>query len=128
MLCARVGIMGAGQMYAIGTQARIREIYSKSFEIKLQTNSVQSASILYANLERYFGRVLVSAKNGCHISFEISNDYQTNGGVSLADLFVILEGMKVNQGVAFYEVSHTSLDQLFIQIINAHGSGKREQS
>lgn len=112
ILCARIGIMAKGTLRCIGGQIRLKELYGRGFKITFacRPENVDRASAYIASL------LPSTAKRLDAFVTSESWEFETSPGL-IQRLFEEIEAHKHEHGIDDWGLSQTSLEEVFLRII-----------
>lgn len=112
ILCARIGIMAKGTLRCIGGQIRLKELYGRGFKITFacRPENVDRASAYIASL------LPSTAKRLDSFVTSESWEFETSPGL-IQRLFEEIEAHKHEHGIDDWGLSQTSLEEVFLRII-----------
>ncbi|KAK9711761.1 hypothetical protein K7432_007587 [Basidiobolus ranarum] len=117
-LCDRIGITVNGQLAALGTPQRLKNVYGKGYKINLRTKTTSTIDQIihevFQRFENKGNRVRLIRRLGCNLEFEIE-------GSTLGGLFQFLQEVKDPLEVVDYAVAQTTLAQVFVEFAKQQG-------
>ena len=125
ILANKVGIMIQGRLVCYGNNNHIKNKFSNGyqFDIKLNGNVNQNRIEYITNKLNYiFGDVILLEQYMNVVRYEISNKYN-----NISDCFIKMEKIKNDLGINNYSISHTTLEQIFMKLVNnAHNNNNND--
>jgi len=121
-LCDRVGIMTFGQMRTLGTPTELRLRFDQGYKLMVAVDisdasyEAQAEAFVLSILPR---ARLVDAINGVR-SYLVPKE-----GVVMSSVFEGMVGECKNHHIKDWGLSHTTLEEVFLQIVQAHGDAAR---
>jgi len=124
-LAQRAGIM-ASKMLALGTTAALRKKHGDAYYVHLIHAEAPHTSA--EEMERVRQWVLTNVPYAetedrtyhGQLRFSVPTSGARSGGLGISGLFNLLEAHKQALGFAYYSVSPTTLDQVFLNVVNKH--------
>eukprot|EP01029_Cantina_marsupialis_P023801 TRINITY_DN5_c0_g1_i12.p1 TRINITY_DN5_c0_g1~~TRINITY_DN5_c0_g1_i12.p1 ORF type:complete len:1875 (-),score=657.68 TRINITY_DN5_c0_g1_i12:220-5844(-) len=110
-LCTRVGIMATGSMRCIGTPLHLKAKFGSGYQLKVNL-AKGSSDIKLSD----FLRSLCEASTIVY-SFGDSRTYRIPAQISVAELFKVMDERMQDLNVKEWSISHTSLDEVFVNIV-----------
>jgi ABC-type multidrug transport system ATPase subunit len=123
-LCDRVGIMVSGKLRCIGSIQHLKAKYGKGYklDIKLRDSLESSNQEELKNLiEKCFKGACLEEEFPLFLKYEIPST-----DCSLANIFGIIESKKVEFEIEDYNISQTSLEQIFLSIVKSYDKQYQE--
>ncbi|RKP06539.1 P-loop containing nucleoside triphosphate hydrolase protein, partial [Thamnocephalis sphaerospora] len=113
VLCSRIGIMAKGALRCFGSVPHLKDVYGKGFRVSL-TGSAERLPAACRFLESLLPQGWISID-----SFTTSALYEFKPSAdTLSTLFETLEARKEEFGIEDWGISQTSLEEVFLRIVN----------
>jgi ABC-type multidrug transport system ATPase subunit len=116
-LCQRIGVLVKGELRALGTSQHLKTRFGQGFQVQLNVSKgaeERAMALIRGTFERVeliesVGGVLKLRCGGVAGSSETS--------ASCGRIFTMLESKRVEAGIVDYAVSQTTLEQIFISLV-----------
>jgi len=126
-LCHRLGIMVDGQLRCLGTPQHLKSRFGHGYQLDVtfaQNESTTQKDELRTNAQAELGRhfnVSLLESNQNRATFQLGFDLENEGGMTLAEMFRLLESLKEKLSIVSYGLNQTTLDQIFVRMARQHG-------
>ncbi|KAG0321451.1 hypothetical protein BGZ99_003922 [Dissophora globulifera] len=112
VLCAKIGIMAKGTLRCVGNQIRLKELYGRGFKITFASSPENTE-----RASQYISSLLPeNAKRLDSFVTSESWEFETTPGL-IQRLFEEIEAHKHEHGIDDWGLSQTSLEEVFLRII-----------
>jgi len=117
-LCTRIAIMHKGRLQCIGNQLTLKSKYGDGYKLIIHTVKGQgSAANDHAATDAFVReRVCAAATRTSHIGNSVSY-VMPRGSVDIAAVFTVLEGNKAAGAILDYGLSQTTLEDVFVNVV-----------
>lgn len=116
-LCDRVGIMVSGKLRCIGSIQYLKSKFGKGYklDIKLKDGVLNTNDKTKAFIESNFPGACLEEEYPLFLKFEIPSNES-----SLTKIFKLIEENKSSLEIEDYNISQTSLEQIFLSVVKKH--------
>jgi ATP-binding cassette subfamily A (ABC1) protein 3 len=117
-LCDRVGIMVSGKLRCIGSIQHLKAKYGKGYKLDIKLRDIPESSYQVDTkkfIESNFTGACLEEEYPLFLKYEIPSS-----NVSLAQIFKTIESAKSSLEIEDYNISQTSLEQIFLSIVKSH--------
>ena len=113
VLCSRIGIMTHGRLQCVGTPQHLKDRFGGGFRLGITLHEKSHAARVDAFVkESLTARATRTSLINTSVMYNLPREH-----VSLADVFARMEDAHHNHLVQFWEVSQTSLEEVFIRVV-----------
>jgi len=112
-LCDRVGIMTRGLMRTIGTPTQLRMQFDQGYKFMLAVDKIENEAAANAFMMQLMpGAAVRDSINGV-VTYDVPK-----ASVVMSQLFEQMEGNKARLDIKDWGLSHTTLEEVFLKIVN----------
>jgi ABC-type multidrug transport system ATPase subunit len=115
LLGDRIGIMGGGKLLCCGSSMFLKRVYGSGYVLVLETSSSCDEAGITSLVSRHVPAFTVQSSVGKEKTFQLPMDATS----SFAALFGALETNKATLGVVNYGMSITTMESVFLKIIQS---------
>ena len=128
VLCGRIGIVSGGRLRCLGTQLRLKNRFGDGYKLTLslangKPETMAAARAFVATQLCAGAKEVAAAGTSATLTCMLPRE-----GVDVASLFQLLEQHKSGVGIREWGVTQTSLEEVFVKVVEqAEDADQREQ-
>ncbi|ORX84570.1 P-loop containing nucleoside triphosphate hydrolase protein, partial [Basidiobolus meristosporus CBS 931.73] len=111
-LCDRIGLTVNGQLAALGTPQRLKNVYGRGYKINVRTATTDTVeSVIQQIFQRFtmkYEQIKLIRRLGCNLEFEVE-------GSTVGKIFQVLQELRSPLNIIDHAVAQTTLAQVFVE-------------